>query len=133
MPGAVVVGLQYGDEGKGKVVDYCAQKADIVVRFNGGANAGHTVIVKNETHKFHLMPSGVLWGKRVMLGAGMVIDPKLLLDSTGAEGRHKAEAPRGLQGARRYSLAQAAGRRFRGAQGQAENRHHGQGHRACIR
>ncbi|MDO8339208.1 MAG: adenylosuccinate synthase [Candidatus Burarchaeum sp.] len=80
MPGAVVVGLQYGDEGKGKVVDYCAQKADIVVRFNGGANAGHTVIVKGETHKFHLMPSGVLWGKRVMLGAGTVIDPKLLLD-----------------------------------------------------
>ncbi len=80
MPAAVVVGLQYGDEGKGKVVDYYAQKADFVVRFNGGANAGHTVIVKGKTHKFHLMPSGVLSGKRVIIGPGTVIDPKLLLE-----------------------------------------------------
>ncbi|MFA6035617.1 MAG: adenylosuccinate synthase [Candidatus Micrarchaeia archaeon] len=80
MPASVVVGLQYGDEGKGKVVDYFAQKADIVVRYNGGANAGHTVIVKGKVHKFHLMPSGVLSGRRVVLGPGMVIDPKLLLE-----------------------------------------------------
>ena len=79
MPGAVVVGLQWGDEGKGKVVDYYASTADVVVRFNGGANAGHTVIVGGQVHKFHLMPSGVLSGKRVMLGSGMVIDPETML------------------------------------------------------
>ncbi|VVC03449.1 Adenylosuccinate synthetase [Candidatus Burarchaeum australiense] len=84
MPGTVVVGLQWGDEGKGKVVDYFAGKADLVVRFNGGANAGHTVIVKGKVHKFHLMPSGVLSGKRVMLAAGMVVDPEVLLSEIDA-------------------------------------------------
>jgi adenylosuccinate synthase len=80
MPAAAVVGLQWGDEGKGKIVDYCASKADIIVRFSGGANAGHTVIVGGKTHKFRLMPSGVLAGKRVMMAAGMVIDPEVLLE-----------------------------------------------------
>ncbi|RLG20227.1 adenylosuccinate synthase [Candidatus Micrarchaeota archaeon] len=79
MVASIVVGLQWGDEGKGKVVDYYAKDADVVVRFNGGANAGHTVIVGGKVHKFHLMPSGVLAGKRVMMGSGMVIDPETLL------------------------------------------------------
>ncbi|VVB65934.1 Adenylosuccinate synthetase [Candidatus Gugararchaeum adminiculabundum] len=79
MPGVVVVGLQWGDEGKGKVVDFYAQEADLVVRFNGGNNAGHTVIVKGEVHKLHLLPSGVIAGKESLIGAGLVVDPKVLL------------------------------------------------------
>jgi adenylosuccinate synthase len=75
-----VVGLSWGDEGKGKFVDYLAQKADIVVRFQGGNNAGHTVVVNNVKYKFHIMPSGALLEKEVVISNGMVIDPKVLLD-----------------------------------------------------
>ena len=76
----VIVGTQFGDEGKGKVVDYYSRDADIVVRYNGGANAGHTVIVGNEKFAFRLLPSGVLRSeKTVVIGNGVVIDPELLL------------------------------------------------------
>ncbi len=75
----IVLGLQFGDEGKGKVVDVYAQEADMIVRFQGGANAGHTVVVGEETYKFHLMPSGVLQHKQVVIGNGVVIDPAILL------------------------------------------------------
>jgi len=75
-----IVGLSWGDEGKGKFVDYLAQKADIVVRFQGGNNAGHTVVVDNVKYKFHIMPSGALLEKEVVIGNGLVIDPKVLLD-----------------------------------------------------
>ena len=75
----VVIGAQWGDEGKGKVVDFLAQRADLVVRYSGGANAGHTVVDGEKTYKLHLVPSGVLYsGKRVLLGTGMVIDPEAL-------------------------------------------------------
>lgn len=76
----VVVGCQWGDEGKGKIVDFLASDFDIVVRFNGGNNAGHTVVIGDEKYKFHLMPSGSLQGKRVVIGNGMVVDPKVLLE-----------------------------------------------------
>ena len=59
MSGIVVLGCQFGDEGKGKVIDYLAESADIVVRFHGGANAGHTVLVGEEKYAFHLVPSGI--------------------------------------------------------------------------
>jgi adenylosuccinate synthase len=72
----VIVGAQWGDEGKGKVVDLLAQESDIVARYQGGPNAGHTVIVDGETWKFHHMPSGILSGKTCVLGAGVVIDPE---------------------------------------------------------
>ena len=75
-----IVGLSWGDEGKGKFVDYLAQKADIVVRFQGGNNAGHTVVVDNVKYKFHIMPSGALLEKEVVIGNGLVIDPKVLLE-----------------------------------------------------
>lgn len=75
-----VVGLSWGDEGKGKFVDYLAQKADIVVRYQGGNNAGHTVVVDNVKYKFHIMPSGALLEKEVVIGNGLVIDPKVLLE-----------------------------------------------------
>ena len=71
----VVIGAQWGDEGKGKVVDFLAEGADLVVRYSGGANAGHTVVVEGKTYKFHLVPSGVLTsGKAVLLGIAMVVD-----------------------------------------------------------
>ena len=75
----VVMGAQWGDEGKGKIVDYLANEAQIIVRFAGGANAGHTIVIGNEEYALHLIPSGILYpDKLVVLGAGMVIDPKAL-------------------------------------------------------
>jgi len=77
----VVVGAQWGDEGKGKIVDYLCEEAGLVVRFSGGANAGHTVVFKGETYKLHLVPSGVISpGTTVVLGSGMVIDPESLFE-----------------------------------------------------
>ena len=75
----VVIGAQWGDEGKGKIVDYLANEAQIIVRFSGGANAGHTIVIGTEQYALHLVPSGVLYpDKIVILGAGMVIDPEAL-------------------------------------------------------
>lgn len=76
----VVVGAQWGDEGKGKVVDLLAKQADLVVRFNGGNNAGHSVVVNGEKYKLSLIPSGVIQQKKLFLAQGVVIDPKVLLD-----------------------------------------------------
>jgi adenylosuccinate synthase len=78
MPGIVIVGTQWGDEAKGKVTDFLAEKADCVVRFNGGANAGHTVVVDGKVFKFRLVPSGVLHGKKLYIGNGVVLDPEVL-------------------------------------------------------
>jgi adenylosuccinate synthase len=80
MPGVVLVGAQWGDEGKGKVTDLLAERADAVVRFQGGNNAGHTIVKDGVEWKFHLLPSGILYpGKRCIIGNGVVIDPKVLL------------------------------------------------------
>ncbi|OIP97361.1 adenylosuccinate synthase [Candidatus Wirthbacteria bacterium CG2_30_54_11] len=75
MPAQAVIGLQWGDEGKGKIVDLISDHADMVVRYQGGQNAGHTVVVKGEKRVFHLLPSGILQDKKCLLGNGMVIDP----------------------------------------------------------
>jgi len=81
MPGIVIVGAMWGDEGKGKVTDLLAERADAVVRFQGGNNAGHTIVKDGETWKLHLMPSGILHpGKLCVIGNGVVIDPKVLTD-----------------------------------------------------
>ncbi len=80
MPNVIVVGAQWGDEGKAKVVDLLAEHADVVVRCQGGCNAGHTVKHAGETYKFHLIPSGLLYGnKTCVIGPGTVIDPDVLL------------------------------------------------------
>lgn len=80
MSTVVVTGTQWGDEGKGKIVDYLAQKADIVVRYQGGSNAGHTVSVDNKEFKLRLMPSGILYeDKKCVIGDGVVFDPEVLL------------------------------------------------------
>lgn len=80
MQNLVVVGLQWGDEGKGKLVDYLSEYFDIVTRFQGGSNAGHTVIVGDDVYKFRIMPTGAIRGKKVVIGNGVVLDPQILLD-----------------------------------------------------
>jgi len=85
MPAVVVVGAQWGDEGKGKVVDLYARYADLIVRYAGGANAGHTLVVKGEKLVLHLLPSGILHeGKRCLIASGTVIDPAVLLEEIDA-------------------------------------------------
>jgi len=79
MANVAVIGAQWGDEGKGKVVDWLASRADIVVRFQGGHNAGHTLVVGNQTYKLSLLPSGVVRGKLGVIGNGVVLDPDALL------------------------------------------------------
>lgn len=75
-----VVGAQWGDEGKGKLIDILSAKSDITVRYQGGSNAGHTVVVGNQEHVFHLLPSAILHGKKTcVIGNGVVIDPKALI------------------------------------------------------
>ncbi|HEV2062399.1 MAG TPA: adenylosuccinate synthase, partial [Solirubrobacteraceae bacterium] len=79
MPGIVIVGAQWGDEGKGKVVDLLAEHADAVIRFQGGNNAGHTIVRDGEKFALHLIPSGILYpGKRCIIGNGVVLDPGVL-------------------------------------------------------
>ena len=76
-----IVGAQWGDEGKGKITDFFAGESDYVVRFHGGNNAGHTVIVDGNTFKLHLIPSGIIYGEPIsIIGNGVVVDPKALLD-----------------------------------------------------
>jgi adenylosuccinate synthase len=79
MANVAVIGAQWGDEGKGKVVDWLASRAEIVVRFQGGHNAGHTLVVGNQTYKLSLLPSGLVRGKLGIIGNGVVIDPEALL------------------------------------------------------
>ncbi|MCD6171594.1 MAG: adenylosuccinate synthase [Thermoplasmata archaeon] len=75
-----IVGLQWGDEGKGKVTDYFSEHVDCVVRYQGGNNAGHTVVIGDKKYKFHLIPSGAIRGKKVVIGNGVVVNPKILLE-----------------------------------------------------
>lgn len=80
----VVVGTQWGDEGKGKIVDLLAAFADLVVRFQGGNNAGHTLVVNGESFISHLVPSGILQGKMCLIGNGVVVDPAVLTEEMAA-------------------------------------------------
>src|SRR5882762_9175307 len=78
MTNVAVVGSQWGDEGKGKIVDWLSERADVVVRFQGGHNAGHTLVIEGETYKLSLLPSGVVRGKLSIIGNGVVLDPRAL-------------------------------------------------------
>ena len=80
MTNKAIIGLQWGDEGKGKIVDYLSEKFDLVTRYQGGNNAGHTVIVEDTTYKLNLIPSGVIRGKVCFLGQGIVLDPEHFLN-----------------------------------------------------
>jgi len=80
MANVVVVGTQWGDEGKGKVVDIYAEHADVIARFQGGNNAGHTLVVGGKQTILHLIPSGILHGGKIcMIGNGVVVDPQVLI------------------------------------------------------
>ena len=137
MAGIVIVGAQWGDEGKGKVVDLLAEKADLVIRFQGGNNAGHTIVRDGVHWKFHLIPSGILYpGKLCAIGNGVVIDPKVLtgeLDDLRAKGvdlsglRISANAHLIMP----YHMLPRP--RGRGEARQAADRHHAARHRPLLR
>lgn len=81
MANVVVIGAQWGDEGKGKITDLLSRSADVVVRYQGGVNAGHTVVVQGKTLKLHLIPSGILYtDTECIIGSGTVIDPQVLIE-----------------------------------------------------
>jgi len=93
VPATVIVGAQWGDEGKGKIVDLLAQESDLVCRYQGGPNAGHTIVVSGETYKIRQIPSGIIAGRPSAIGAGCVVDPGVLvaeLDDLEARG-HRTE------------------------------------------
>ncbi len=94
MANVAVIGAQWGDEGKGKIVDWLSERADVVVRFQGGHNAGHTLVIGNQTYKLSLLPSGVVRGKQSIIGNGVVVDPwALLRRSRPSRGRASRSAP----------------------------------------
>src|ERR671918_996061 len=89
MANVAVVGSQWGDEGKGKIVDWLSSRADVVVRFQGGHNAGHTLVIGDQTYKLSLLPSGIVRGKLSVIGNGVVLDPWALraeVEKLGAQG-----------------------------------------------
>ena len=75
-----IIGTQWGDEGKGKIVDWLSAKADMVVRFQGGNNAGHTLKIKDNIYKLNLLPSGIIRNKQCLIGNGVVLDPYALIN-----------------------------------------------------
>ncbi len=99
MPATIVVGTQWGDEGKGKVVDWAAERADLVGRYGGGDNAGHTVTVAGERYALHLVPSGILYpGKMCLMGSGMAVNPtRLLAEMDGLAARGVDVSPQRLK------------------------------------
>ena len=106
MANVVVVGAQWGDEGKGKIVDWLSEQADIVVRFQGGHNAGHTLVINGETYKLALLPSGVLRpSKLAIIGNGVVFDPQAFLDEVARlKGQGVAVSPKNLRIAENVTL-----------------------------
>ena len=80
MSSVVVVGTQWGDEGKGKITDFLSENAEVIARYQGGNNAGHTIKFNGETYKLHLIPSGIFYKEKIcVIGNGMVVDPKALV------------------------------------------------------
>ncbi len=137
MANVAVIGAQWGDEGKGKVVDWLASRADVVVRFQGGHNAGHTLVVGHETYKLSLLPSGLVRGKLGVIGNGVVIDPEALLaeiERVRAQGL--AVTPETLY-RRQCAADPAAAFRARPCPGRrarrTKNRHDGARHRPRLR
>ena len=89
----IITGAQFGDEGKGKIVDMMAKEFDIVARFQGGDNAGHTVVAEGKTYKLHLIPSGVLFDARLLIGPGTVMNPGILMDEIAMLSENNVEVP----------------------------------------
>ncbi|MGA0420697.1 MAG: adenylosuccinate synthetase, partial [Phycisphaerales bacterium] len=104
-PHTAVVGLQWGDEGKGKIVDLLTARHDVIVRYNGGANAGHTVIVEGERYALHLIPSGILYpDKLCVVGNGVVVDPETLIEEIESLRRRGVEIGQNLRISNRAHL-----------------------------
>ena len=136
MANVTVIGAQWGDEGKGKIIDWLSNRADVVVRFQGGNNAGHTIVVGDKTYKLSLLPSGVVQGKLSIIGNGVVVDPWSLLDEiarVGAAGpdHHARHAGAGRERRAGPAAAPRAGRAREEAAG-AEDRHHQARHRPGL-
>ncbi len=108
MSNVTVIGAQWGDEGKGKIIDWLSNRADMVVRFQGGNNAGHTIVVGDKTYKLSLLPSGVVQGKRSIIGNGVVVDPWSLLEEIARVGAAGLKVTSGHPGAGRECRAGAA-------------------------
>ena len=138
MANVTVVGAQWGDEGKGKVIDWLADRADVVVRFQGGNNAGHTIVVGNSAYKFSLLPSGVVQGKLSVIGNGVVVDPwSLLAEIERVRGQGLAITPDILVVADNAALVLPLHRDLDAAREAARrrqpDRHHRPGHRPGLR
>ena len=136
MANVTVIGAQWGDEGKGKIIDWLSNRAEMVVRFQGGNNAGHTIVVGDKTYKLSLLPSGVVQGKRSIIGNGVVVDPWSLLDEIArvGAGRPDRDARHSGAGGECGAGAAAAPRTGRHARGsrQPEARHHQARHRSGL-
>ena len=136
MANVTVIGAQWGDEGKGKLVDWLSNRADVVVRFQGGHNAGHTLVVGNQVYKLSLLPSGVVQGKLSVIGNGVVVDPWHLLDEIEKLGGQGVAITPGPAGAGRQRLPDpaAAPRPRPGARGgrDQQDRHHRARHRPGL-
>ena len=137
MPATVIVGLQWGDEGKGKTTDFLAEQVAMVVRYQGGDNAGHTVVVGDETVKLQLCPSGVLYPHITsVIGNGVVVNPATLireLDMLIARGIDVAEDPRQPQRARDHAVPRGPRQGEREPPRRRQGRHHRARHRAHLR
>ena len=140
MPNVVVVGAQWGDEGKGKIVDLLTEHADVVVRFQGGNNAGHTLVVGGEKTVLHLIPAGILHpGKTCVIGNGVVLDPEVLwaeIDRLKQRGFLKDDAP--ARRLRSTPTSSCPGTRrstspARRRPGDGQDRHHRPRHRPDLR
>ena len=144
MSNVAVVGAQWGDEGKGKIVDWLSERADVVVRFQGGHNAGHTLVIDGTTYKLSLLPSGVVrQGKLSLIGNGVVVDPWALLEeierlrAPGRGDRHRDPAHRRERGPDPAAARRARPRARGGPRGQQrghrQDRHHRPRHRPGLR
>ncbi len=137
MANVTVIGGQWGDEGKGKIVDWLASRADVVARFQGGHNAGHTLVVGNQTYKLSLLPSGIVRGTLSVIGNGVVLDPWAFRDEV-AKLREQGVAvtPENAPG-RRYLPADPPDPPrsrclARGCLGRRQDRHHAARHRPGL-
>ena len=136
MANVAVIGAQWGDEGKGKIVDWLAERADMVVRFQGGHNAGHTLVVGDKTYKLSLLPSGIVRGTPSVIGNGVVLDPWALKDEIARlEGQGVSVTPETLRIAETCALIlpfHRPGRAARGCVRSRQDRHHPPRHRPGL-
>ncbi len=138
MANVAVIGAQWGDEGKGKIVDWLAERADIVVRFQGGHNAGHTLVVGEQVYKLSLLPSGIVRGTPSVIGNGVVLDPWALRDEVERlRGQGVAVTPETLMIADNCalilpSLSPRSRRAARGCEWCRQDRHDAAWHRSRL-